>query len=383
METPCARRSDAYLKSQNHPQIMTPEQLGFDSLDRARRILQRHVRRRTTPGGVGLVLRRKGIVACWAVGQHTYQPNASPVQINTLYDLASVTKVVATTTLCMLFVHEGLLDLDAPVQSYLNSFIGGNKNRVSVRHLLAHCSGLPAHVHLYKSRFAARDIRRREAMLNAACQLPLAYEPGTETTYSDMGFLLLGMILETIGKNRLDHLVKQRVFEPLKMNDTFYCPPPDLKYRIPPTENSTNLRDGLVHGEVHDENAAAMGGIASHAGLFSTACDLAKFLLAWLGKSFFPSQGIQQFTTRANIAPNSTWALGWDTVSSGKSSSGRHFSEKSFGSLGFTGTSVWVDPIRDLGVILLTNRVHPTRENTQIAHLRPEFHDAISEVLIA
>ncbi len=361
---------------------MIPEQFGFDSLklDRARQILQRHVRLRTTPGAVGLVLRRKGIVACWAVGNHTYGPNALPVQIHALYDLASVTKVVVTTTLCMLFVREGRLDLDAPVQSHLTVFTGKNKDRVTVRHLLAHCSGLPAHVHLYRE---TRGVRHRDAILNAACQLPLAYEPGTETAYSDMGFLVLGVILETIGNNRLDHLAEELVFEPLQMNDTLYCPRPRLKHRIPPTENSTHLREGLVHGEVHDENAAAMGGIASHSGLFSTAGDLAKFLRAWLGADIFPGQTIRQFTTRANIAPNSTWALGWDTVSPGRSSAGRHFSAQSFGSLGFTGTSLWADPIRDLGVILLTNRVHPTRENAQIKHLRPEFHDAISEALIA
>ena len=371
---------------------MTPEQLGFNpqKLDRARQILQRHVHTRTTPGAVGLVLRRAGIVTCWAVGHHTYQPNATPVQINTIYDLASVTKVIATTTLCMLFVDQDRLDLDAPVQFYVPSFTGKNKNRVTIRHLLAHCSGLPAHVHLYKrirrwtqiNADKKQEARRRDAMLNAACQHPLTYEPGTDTVYSDLGFLTLGKILETIGKQRLDHLVKQHILEPLKMTDTWYCPPPHLKHRIAPTENGTNLRDHLVHGEVHDENAAAMGGIASHAGLFSTAHDLSKCLLAWLGAGIFPKRGIRQFTTRTNIAPNSTWALGWDTVSPGKSSSGRYFSEQSFGSLGFTGTSVWADPIRDLGVILLTNRVHPTRENTQIAHLRPEFHDAISEALI-
>lgn len=225
-------------------------------------------------------------------------------------------------------------------------------------------------------------VQQREAMFDAACRLPLVYEPGTATAYSDMGFLVLGKVLETLGEGRLDVLAKQRVFEPLGMCDTSYCPPRGIRHRIPPTERRTNLRDTLVHGEVHDENAAAMGGIASHAGLFSTAEDLAKFLRAWLGAGSFPDRGIRQFTTRANIAPKSTWALGWDTVSPGISSSGRHFTAQSFGSLGFTGTSVWADPIRDLGVVLLTNRVHPTRENAQIKHLRPEFHDAISEALV-
>lgn len=359
--------------------MQTADQLGFDpqKLHRAKQVLENHVQKRTTPGAVGLLLRRKGVAACWAVGKYTYDANATPVQTDTLYDLASVTKVVATTTLCMLFVHNNRLDLDAPVQKYIPTFKGDDKNCVIVRHLLTHCSGLPAHVHLYKGH------KNREAILDAACQLPLTCEPGTETAYSDMGFLLLGIILETIGNNRLDHLSKQYIFDPLQMRNTLYCPDPDLKYRIPPTENGTNLRNGLVHGEVHDENAAAMGGIAPHAGLFSTAHDLAVFLQAWLGDSFLPANTVQQFITRASFVPNSTWALGWDTVSPGGSSTGHHFTEQSFGSLGFTGTSIWADPIRDLGVILLTNRVHPTRNNTQIKNLRPEFHDAISEALIS
>ena len=358
--------------------MQTVEQLGFDpqKVSQVQKILEHHVRERTTPGAVGLVLRRKGIVASWAVGRQTYDSDAIAIQPDTRYDLASLTKAF-TTTLCMLFVHNGYLDLDAPVQSYILSFTGTDKSGVTARHLLAHCGGLPAHVHLYK------QFKTRDAILNAACQLPLAYKPGTETAYSDMGFLVLGIILETIGNNRLDHLVRQHILNPLQMRDTCYCPPADLKDHISPTECDTNLRKGLVQGEVHDENAAAMGGIAPHAGLFSTGNDLAIFLRAWLGQSIFPSEGIQLFTTRAKIAPNSTWALGWDTVSDKGSSTGHHFTQQSFGSLGFTGTSIWADPIRDLGVILLTNRVHPTRNNTQIKNLRPQFHNAISQALIS
>ena len=202
-----------------------------------------------------------------------------------------------------------------------------------------------------------------------------------------MGFLLLGMILEAVGKDRLDRLAQRHIFNPLQMPDTSYCPSADITDRIPPTEFKTNLRTGLVHGEVHDENAAALGGIAPHAGLFATAEDLGRFLRAWLnngildGARVFPAKATQTFITRAHLVPNSTYALGWDTVSPGASTTGRHFSERSFGSLGFTGTSIWADPERNLGVILLTNRVHPTRDNDQIKQLRPEFHDAISEAL--
>ncbi len=357
---------------------------GFDpkKLDRARQVLESHVQNRTTPGAVGLIVRHNSEIACFAVGKHTYDPHAPIVQPNTLYDLASVTKVVATATLCLIFAHQGKLDLDAPVQTYVPTFTGVGTHRVTIRHLLAHCGGLPAHVHLYKTHHTRTEI------LSAVCKLDLAYEPGTNTIYSDMGFLLIGMALETIGKNSLDHLTKQHIFDPFGMAETMYCPPPDLLPRIPPTEIKTNLRTGLVHGEVHDENAASIGGVASHAGLFATASNLGQFLRVYLSngllnnKRVLPTEGIRQFTTRANLAPNSTWALGWDTVSPGGSTTGCYFSEKSFGSLGFTGTSLWADPTRDLGVVLLTNRVHPTRDNAQIKQLRPEFHDAISEALL-
>ena len=351
------------------------KQFDPDKHNQVKKVLQHHVNTGTTPGAVGLVLQKHGTVKSWTAGKYTYDKNAPAVQTDTIYDLASVTKAF-TTTLCMLFVHHGHIDLDTPVQSYVPSFKGTDKDNITPRHLLAHCSGLPAHMHLYKQH------NTREKILNAVCQLPLAYQPGTETAYSDMGFLLLGIMLETISDNSLDRLVKQHILDPLQMNDTYYCPPANLKNRISPTEQNTNLRNSLVHGEVHDENAAAMGGIASHAGLFSTAPDLAKFLCAWLRDDIFPPKAIHQFITRSNIVPQSTWALGWDTVSSQGSSTGHHFTKKSFGSLGFTGTSIWADPIRNIGVILLTNRVHPTRNNTQIKHLRPEFHDAISQAFI-
>jgi CubicO group peptidase (beta-lactamase class C family) len=356
--------------------------LDIDKLNLAEQVLAGHIAQKTTPGAVGLVVRRAGVAMRWAVGKHTYDLNAPPVLLQDIFDLASVTKTVVTTTLCAMFVDLGKLDLDAPVQQYVPRFLGDGKAQVTARYLLAHCGGLPAHVHLYKQ-YAGRD-----AILNAVCDLELAYQPGMETAYSDMGFLLLGMVLETIGGERLDILAQKLVFDPLNMSDACYCPSVDLKPRILPTETKTNLRNGLVWGEVHDENAAAMGGIASHAGVFATADDLARLLQMWLcggvfdGRCILSEAVVAKFTQRAHLAPNSTWALGWDTVSAGGSSTGRYFSERSFGSLGFTGTSIWADPDRDLGVVLLTNRVHPTRDNWQIKALRPEFHNAVSEALV-
>jgi CubicO group peptidase (beta-lactamase class C family) len=353
-----------------------------DKLDLARVVLENHVALKTMPGAVGLVVCREGVVARWAVGRHTYAGNARSVLADDLFDLASVTKAVVTTTLCALFVENEKLNLDAPIREYVPAFGGGGKDSVTARHVLAHCSGLPAHVHLYKQHAGREDI------LQAVCGLELAYAPGSETAYSDMGFLLLGMALETIGGARLDRLAQQFIFDPLGMKDACYCPGEDMRPRILPTELKTNLRTGLVWGEVHDENAAAMGGIASHAGVFATANDLANFVRMWLCGGIFDGAVIlseevaMMFTRRAHLVPNSTWALGWDTVSPGGSSSGRHFSDRSFGSLGFTGTSVWVDSERDLGVVLLTNRVHPTRDNLQIKDLRPAFHDAVSQAMV-
>lgn len=358
-------------------------EMGFDpeKLERARLVLVEHVAQKATPGAVGVVLRRGGVVTRWAVGTHTYDLDAPSVLADDIFDLASVTKAVVTTTLCACFVDSGRLDLDEPVQTYVHTFVGAGKEGVTVRHLLAHCGGLPAHIHLYK-KYVGRD-----AILDAVCDLELAYLPGEETAYSDMGFLLLGLVLEGIGGARLDHLAQQYVFNPLGMDGACFCPREQLMPRILPTESKTNLREALVWGEVHDENAAAMGGVASHAGVFATADDLAKFVQMWLcggvweGMRVLSEGVVDLFTRRANLAPDSTWALGWDTVSSGGSSSGRYFSERSFGSLGFTGTSIWVDPQRDLGVVLLTNRVHPTRDNWKIKDLRPAFHDAVSEAL--
>lgn len=353
-----------------------------EKLERARLVLEDQVYKRTTPGAVGLVLHCEDVVAQWAVGHHTYETDAPPVLVDDLFDLASVTKTVVTTTLCALFVDGGKMDLDVPIQSYVPAFIGDGKENVTVRHVLAHCGGLPAHIHLYK-KYAGR-----KAILDAVCDLDLAYAPGLDTAYSDMGFLLLGMALEAVGGAQLDRLAQDFVFDLLGMRDACYCPREGLKGRIVPTEKKTNLRSHLVWGEVHDENAAAMGGIASHAGVFAPAGDVAKLVQMWLCGGWFANQRVLSeavvnlFIRRARLAPDSTWALGWDTVSAKGSSAGRYFSEQSFGSLGFTGTSIWADPTRDLAVILLTNRVHPTRDNWQIKTLRPAFHDAVLEAFI-
>ena len=349
-------------------------------LERAGEVLKRHVRQKTTPGAVGLMVRGGGGVACWTAGRHTYDPDAPEVREDDLYDLASLTKVVVTTSICM--VLEPDLELDGPVVEYVPAFRGDGRDGVTIGHLLAHCAGLPAHQRFFET------LQGKEAVLAAACRTPLACPPGTKTIYSDLSFLVLGVATERVGGAPLEELAQRHVLDPMGMAETMFLPGSRLLGRIPPTEFQAEQRRGLIHGQVHDGNAWAMGGVAPHAGLFGTAADLGRFLRMILsggvyeGKQVFSEATIRRFTSLADLAPGSSRALGWDTVSKSGSSSGTHFSARSFGHTGFTGTSVWVDPERDVGVVLLTNRVHPSRENEGIRRLRPEFHDAVMDAVI-
>ncbi len=359
--------------------------LGFDAerLEKARDVLERHVARGTTPGCVAVLLRREGMAASWAVGRHTYEADARPVRVDDIYDLASLTKIIATTTVGLSLYSEGALDLDKPVSAVIPEFAGDGREGVTVRHLMAHCSGLPAHVRFFES------CHSKEEVLAAVCRTPLKYATGADSIYSDLGFILLGAILERLTDKSLEQLTQERVIGPLEMLETGYMPSSDLLPRIPPTEEEGFWRHRLIHGEVHDSNAAAMGGIAPHAGLFGKASDLARFLRAMLcggeleGHKHFSEKDLALFAGRAEIVEGSSRALGWDTPSETGSSAGAHFSPHSFGHTGFTGTSVWADPERDLGVVLLTNRVHPSRDREGIRNLRPEFHDAVAVAMRA
>lgn len=355
--------------------------LNTEKLEKAKAVLEAHVEKGTAPGGVAAVLGRDGIVARWAVGRQTYAEDSPRVDLETLYDLASLTKIIATTSVCMSLHGEGALDLDQPVCGIVPAFTGEGRERVTIRHLLAHCGGLPAHVRFFET------CRSREDVLETLCETPLRYPPGEDTIYSDLGFILLGAALERLTETSLEQLVRDRVTGPLGMTETLYLPPSELKPRIAPEEEDGFWRMRLIHGEVHDSNAAAMGGIAPHAGLFGKVDDLATFLRTMLrggeldGARHFREDTIALFTRRAGIVSGSSRALGWDTPSESGSSAGRHFSDRSFGHTGFTGTSMWADPERDVGVVLLTNRVHPSRENEGIRELRPEFHDAVSAAM--
>lgn len=353
--------------------------LDEDAVRAAARVLEAHVAGGTTPAACAVLTGPDQTLATFAAGRHTYAEDAPICRPDHLFDLASVTKVVATATVCAILSDPGKLDLDAPIQETIPE--AGHDGRVTARALLSHCAGLPAHVHLY------RRLVSRDEVIRSVVGMHLDYEPLTKAVYSDMGYILLGEVLERVTGRPLNELFRDLVREPLGLHETVFCPGRSALPRIVPTEDDRTWRGRRVHGEVHDENASVMGGVAPHAGLFSTVGNLATFARLWLndgtfrGRRLFSPTTAKTFRSRAGLAPDSTWALGWDTVSAEASTSGRHFSPSSHGILGFTGTSIWSDPEAGLAVVLLTNRVHPTRDNWGIKQLRPVFHDAIREGL--
>lgn len=354
-------------------------------------LLQKSVAEHAFPGAV-LAVGHQGRPAILPAGKLAYAPDAAPVTTETIYDIASLTKVVATTAMAMMLTDRGLLQLDRPVAEFLLDFVPPYDNaddplwsargEVTVRQLLAHTSGLPAY-----EKFFLRA-RQREHVLEEAVSLPLEEPPGAKTVYSDVGFILLGEILEGIAKEPLDKFCQREIFQPLGMRSTCFNPPSELRARIAPTEQDDAFRKRLIWGEVQDENAWVMGGVAGHAGLFSTAGDLASFCQMMLdegsasGKQLIQAATIREFTRPNPAKQGSPRGLGWDKPSE-PSSSGRHFSPSSYGHLGYTGTSLWIDPEKQLFVVLLTNRIHPTRANDAIRTIRPAIHDAVVEALLS
>jgi CubicO group peptidase (beta-lactamase class C family) len=349
-------------------------------LSRARALLDGALANRAFPGcvlGVGW----DGAESVEPFGRLSYDGPA-PVAGDSVYDIASLTKVVATSAVAMVLVERGLLDLDAPLMAILPECRSPGAERVRIRHLLTHSSGWRAWAPLHL------ELQGKDQYLARIASLPLAYEPGSLSLYSDLGFILLGAALERVSGRTLDVLAQQEVLEPLRMRATTFCPPKEWMERIAPTELDP-WRGRMLRGEVHDENAYAMGGVAPHAGLFSAAADLGRLAGLMLrggsvdGRRFIAEGTVDLFTTRAGI-PGSTWALGWDTPTrAGYSAAGTRISERAFGGLGFTGTSLWIDQERGLYVVLLTNRVHPTRENEALRTLRPAVMDAIVEAVDA
>jgi beta-glucosidase-like glycosyl hydrolase/CubicO group peptidase (beta-lactamase class C family) len=349
-------------------------------------LLDRAVSARAFPGGV-LAVGWNNHLAVHPFGKLTRDAESPAVTADTIYDVASLTKPIVTTTLVMKLSERKQLDLDAPVSRYLPQFAAAAKSdpdpswraRVTVRMLLLHDSGLPAHEDFFKL------AKGRDAMLARVMSQPLVREPGTKIEYSDLGFMLLGEIVSRMAGTSLDIFAQRELFSSLGMHSSRFNPPRSVRARIAPTEHDAAFRKRLIVGEVHDENAWAMDGVAGHAGLFSTVGDISAFARMLLNGGIYAHRRlltratIQAFTSRETVG-DSARTLGWD-VPVTPSTSGRYFSPRSFGHLGFTGTSLWIDPERSLFVILLTNRVNPTRANIQIRQVWPALHDVIIEAL--
>ena len=363
-----------------------------------------------SPGAVLAIARHGRFVRLRGYGKLDWSRSASSADIRSIYDLASLTKVVGTTTAAMMLVEEGRLDLDAPVVEYLPWWAAGDpaKESVTVRHLLLHRAGLPPFRRFYL------EMEGRDEYRSAIGELGLDYDPGTRTVYSDIGLMVVGFIIERLSGQELDEFLTERVWERLGMNDTRFRPAEALRNRIAPTEVDTVFRNTHVHGVVHDENAYAIGGVAGHAGLFSTASDLAILAQTLLDGGLLTGceredsdnggvdldgtlpedvdvssericaagvagpvrlvseETVEAFTRRFDS--QASRALGWETASP-QSSAGDYLSQSAFGHTGFTGTSIWIDPELDMFVVLLTNRVNPTRSNTKHVPLRRAVHD--------
>ncbi len=338
-------------------------------------LLNRCTQQHAFPGASVAIGYRGHLVYQKAFGRFDYSPRGKPVSTETIYDLASLTKVVTATTLAMKLVESGVLKLSDPVSRFFPPYIGGGRETITIRHLLTHSSGLPAHLPFYK------DTRGESNFVRKILQTSLEYQPGTKAVYSDLGIILLGNILEKVTGRSLGQLSQDQIFVPLGMTHTFFKPSPRLKFGIAPTEKDP-WRGRMIQGEVHDENAFAMGGVSAHAGLFSNSGDLSIFCQMLLNGGVYAHHRIvkrstlDMFVTRQNSPADSSRALGWDTPSPG-SSAGDRLSARSFGHTGFTGTSIWVDPTRELFIVLLTNRVYPSRENNAIQEVRREVADAV------
>ena len=353
-----------------------PDAVGMSSsrLEAIDRVVQRGISAGGYPGA-SVVVGRKG-VSVWekGFGRLSWSPASPDVDADrTIYDIASLSKVVGTTTAIMVLYDEKKVDLDAPVFRYLPAFSGGLKDEVTVRELLTHRSGLPAGRDLWRIAHSPQEAR------DMVLATQLEYVPDQSYIYSDLGADVLGMIVEAVSGERLDVFLERRVFGPLGMHDTFYRPADSLRYRIAPTEVAPP-RGHPLQGEVHDENAYALGGIAGHAGLFSTAADLSIFAQMMLNGGTYDGVHIISDSTVSLFTRRTAGhrALGWDTAD-GDYGSGRYLTERAYGHTGFTGTSIWIDPDREMFVILLTNRVHAAKAQHPakvIADVRADLSDA-------
>jgi CubicO group peptidase (beta-lactamase class C family) len=341
--------------------------------DAMRAELDRAVADSAFPGAYVMVGTHDRILASYGAGHLDWSPSAVPTE-STLWDMASLTKVIALTSSMMQLVEERRVELDAPVQRYLPGWTGKDKEKVTVRHLLTHSSGLPAWRPLYKE---AADA---EAAMSLAYATPLDTFPGVRMVYSDIGGILMGEIVRVVSGERIDRYFAGHVAAPLKLHESMFLPPATLLPRVAPTEIDP-WRQRHLRGEVHDENASVLGGVSGHAGLFSSARDLARIAQLYLNRGeldgirIWKPETVAEFTMVQDSA-FSNRALGWETPN-GTNSAGHLMKRPAFGHTGFTGTSIWIDPANDLFIVLLTNRVNPTRANTKITAVRQRLSDSV------
>lgn len=362
--------------------------------------MQAAVKAGVFPGAVLLVRARGRIAYERAFGFASLLPREEAASLETVYDLASLTKPLATASAILCLVQDGRLGLDDPLDELLAELKGSAVGRATVSHLLNHSSGLPGWRPFYE-RIAEQDrvrpgflgsVAAKELVLALIRDEDLVFPVGTRSLYSDLGFMLLGLVVERRAGCPLDTYCRERVHAPMGARPLFFVRQdgaavgePNDRGQVAPTEEDA-WRGRMLRGEVHDENAYAMGGVAGHSGLFGTASAVLAVSGAWLASylgrdALLSPDLVRRFATRQDRTPISSWGLGWDTPSD-PSSSGTHFSPRSFGHLGYTGTSLWIDPERELEVVLLSNRVHPTRRNEEIRKFRPFIHDVIYEELL-
>ena len=366
-------------------------------LGRLDRAIDKAIEKGELPGAVVLAECSEELRCERAFGAATLSPERHDTRLETIYDLASLTKVMATTSAIMLLVADGKLHLDRSVAEYLPAFGEREKSEITVRHLLTHSSGLRPWRAYYMD-LRERELRRgetllgtdeaRESIVQRILRSAAVHDPGEAAVYGDLGFIVLGALVEEVGGERLDAFCRRRIFDPLSMRDTHFnsLPFEGARADYAATEQC-EWRGKVVWGEVHDPNAWAMGGVAGHAGLFGTAADVMRFgremLAAERGESaLFARELAREFFRRQEFPAGSDWALGWDTPSAGQSTSGAHFSPRSIGHTGFTGTSLWIDLERGAVFVMLANRVHLLAKKSGFA-LRPHVHDLIWEAFLA
>lgn len=363
-----AQDSDAHSRSADLGRVVLARELR-DSLSC---VLRAAVADRAFPGAYAVVGDSRGVIAEFGTGHLDWARSPVPDR-HTLWDLASLTKVVGTTTALAQLIESGKVDLRGPVQRYVPDWVGAGKESVTVWHLLTHTSGLPSF------RPYDQQTHNPDSLASLIFNTPLERSPGDSMVYSDMGAFMMGRVIEKVSGLRIDRYLHEHVFAPLRMSETMFNPPPSEWARVAPTEIDTT-RGGLVRGKVHDERAYYMRGVAAHAGLFSTASDLSRFTRMLLhrgtldGKRILRAETLEQFTAYAGSG-RSNRALGWEKPPAAWA--GQFMSSRAYGHTGFTGTSIAIDPDLDLYIILLSNRVNPTRNNPKITGVRRHLADAV------